>query len=63
MIPSSYIRVSEYNSQKNFCKFTPDHSIDIICNFFSNAFYAQYIKNHDDLTVVPKQKAYHLVFL
>jgi len=53
MIPSSYIRVSEYNPQKNFYNFTPDHPFDIFCNFFSNAFYAQYIKNHDDLTVVP----------
>jgi len=52
MIPSSYIRVSEYNPQKNFYNFTPDYSFDIFCNFFSNAFYAQYIKNHDDLTVV-----------
>jgi len=52
MIPSSYIRVSEYNPQKNFSNFTLDYSVDIFCNFFSNAFYAQYIKNHDDLTVI-----------
>jgi hypothetical protein len=52
MIPSSYIRVSEYNPQKNFYKFTPGLPFDIFCDFFSNAFYAQYIKNHDDLTVI-----------
>jgi hypothetical protein len=52
MIPSSYIRIPEYNPQKNFYKITPDRSFDIFCNFFSNAFDAQIIKKHDDLTVI-----------
>jgi len=52
MIPSSYIRVPEYNPQKNFSNITPDYSFDIICQFFSNASLAQYVKSHDDLTVV-----------
>ena len=53
MIPSSYIRVPECNPQKNFSNITPDHSFDIICQFYSNASLAQYVKSHDDLTVVP----------
>jgi len=52
MIPSSYIRVSEYNPQKNFYKITPDYSFDIFCNFSGNALHAQHVKSHDDLTVV-----------
>jgi len=62
MIPSSYIRVSEYNPHKNFYKITPDHPFDIFCNFFSNAFNAQYVKSHDDLTVILKSTVYHQYF-
>lgn len=53
MIPSSYIRIPEYNPQKNFSNSTPNYFFDIICHFFSNAYLAQDIKNHDDLTVIP----------
>jgi len=49
MIPSSYIRIPEYNPQKNFYKITPNYSFDIFCHFFSNASLAQCIKSHDDL--------------
>jgi len=52
MIPSSYIRIAEYNPQKNFYLISPDYSFDNFCYFFSNAFYAQYVKSHDDLTII-----------
>lgn len=31
MIPSSYIRVPEYNPQKTFCLMSPDYSFDNFC--------------------------------
>jgi len=58
MVPNSYTRVSEYNPHKTFYKFTPEYSFVINCKLFCNASYAQHVKNHDDLTLIPKYYTY-----